>query len=78
MKRGERVVAVHMNGDGRVLRGRVGSKRGANKSAYSVEEFSDGMWLNFLDLRMEGIIWARGWNTKAAAALKVAVALETT
>lgn len=78
LRRGDRVVAVYMNDDGftgRVVkRGLVGSRQHSLKSAFSVEDPVD-VWLNFLRPHEEGIVWARGWNTKAANALRVAAAL---
>lgn len=76
LRRGDRIVAVYMNGDGEVKRGCVGSRQRGLKSAYSAEEPLDA-WLNFLNPEAEGIVWARGWNSKAANALRVAVALES-
>ena len=70
LKRGHRVSAIYMNGDGEVRKGRVGGQM--EESAYAVD---DGAWLNFLNRDDEGVVWARGWDTTAARALRSAVAL---
>jgi hypothetical protein len=75
LKRGDRVVAVHY-GSGEVRRGLVGSSiPNCHKSAFAVDDDIAETWLSFLHWDQEGVVWARGWNTKAANALRVRVAL---
>jgi hypothetical protein len=78
LKRGDRVVAVYVNGDGEVRRGTVSVFTDAHSryNAYAADvEGIGSVWLNFLYGDTEGVTWAKGWDTPAANALRVRVAL---
>ncbi len=76
LKPGDRVSVVYMNGDGHDMFSEV--RRGLVGGHYDVRDAFDPttqVWLNFLWPNAEGIVWARGWDTPAARALRSAVAL---
>jgi hypothetical protein len=78
LKKNQRVVAIYMNRDGvepEVRRGLVSIGDRNLLHAHAVDKDIEGVWLNFLYPDAEGVIWARGWYTPAARALRSAVAL---
>lgn len=73
MKEGDRVVVASR---GAIVRCRVELHRTVYNAGHEIlREFSADYVPILLKPETEGILWARGWKTKAANALRVACAL---